>query len=405
MPAATATETRLAERSYLPDARHAHRIDREAGVIRGVRVIGFESVNKRRYPREMLERSLAKYEGVDVNLDHAISPTARRIGDSWGVLRDPKLHEDGVYADLHYLTSHAQTPMLLEMAERFPRNFGLSHVAMGAIEKGSDGWSNVTEIAAIESVDVVRKPATNSGLFESQGKARRRRKASELCKQLEGFARADRLAKLLESPDYAEYGQMPVEGPVDMPDAAEKPDDAADALEQGVEALVMAILKQDLPAKDKLARISKILQAGEAPAGAEDDQTGADQGADAMSSTQQNPALGTPTPPQAAPDLTKEMESLKRQLAIREAYDAAGIRAAQLSESQRKLVEAQSIENVPGLLAEFKQTIEAKRPVEDEPPRPNVRRAVQPASPLGSEKYDDVLAEAKASTGRGLQKV
>jgi len=61
---------------------------------------------------------------------------------------------------------HALAAQVCEAAERMPRQLGLSHNAEGYVvsEKGK---TIVEGIARIRSVDVVRSPATNRGLFES----------------------------------------------------------------------------------------------------------------------------------------------------------------------------------------------------------------------------------------------
>src|SRR3954467_13319392 len=44
-------------------------VDRDAGVIRGVKVLGWDSKNGRRYDPAGVDPAL--YEGADVNIDHA----------------------------------------------------------------------------------------------------------------------------------------------------------------------------------------------------------------------------------------------------------------------------------------------------------------------------------------------
>lgn len=148
------------------------RIDTEAGVIYGVKVLGPKSRNGRVYEDAAIRRAVPMYEGVTVNLNHQriedggrVVPD-RPIQDRWGVLRNARYVEGSVYADLHYLKNHPATPQLIEAAERFPDTFGLSHDAAGD-EQVVDGERRVIELFEIRSVDVVADPATNSGLFES----------------------------------------------------------------------------------------------------------------------------------------------------------------------------------------------------------------------------------------------
>lgn len=46
------------------------RVDRDSGVIRGVKLIGFESKNGRTYPPSVLKGAVHLYEGAKVNIDH-----------------------------------------------------------------------------------------------------------------------------------------------------------------------------------------------------------------------------------------------------------------------------------------------------------------------------------------------
>jgi len=165
------------------------RIDTEAGVIYGVKVLGPKSRNGRIYEDAAIRRAVPMYEGVTVNLNHQRIESGsravpdRQIQDRWGVLRNARYAEGSVYADLHYLKNHPMTPQLIEAADRFPDTFGLSHDAAGD-EQVIDGERRVIELFEIRSVDVVAEPATNNGLFEccrpSCSTSRSERKQSRL---------------------------------------------------------------------------------------------------------------------------------------------------------------------------------------------------------------------------------
>jgi hypothetical protein len=146
-------------------------IDRDAGLIRGVKVLGFESSNGRRYTRVAVSRAKSMYEGVRVNIDHpcADDPDQQRnISDRFGRLENVRETEDGLYADLRYLREHPLAPMVLEAAESMPDTFGLSHNAEGRVTRDGER-TLVEEIVHVRSVDLVSNPATNHSLFESQG--------------------------------------------------------------------------------------------------------------------------------------------------------------------------------------------------------------------------------------------
>jgi len=54
-------------------------IDREKGIIKGVKIIGFNSQNGRKYLPEALKDAVPMYEGIKVNIDHPEKgPTQQR---------------------------------------------------------------------------------------------------------------------------------------------------------------------------------------------------------------------------------------------------------------------------------------------------------------------------------------
>lgn len=149
------------------------RIDRNAGIMFGVKLIGVHSENnggKRKYQIDALERAVQLYEGAPVYIDHVIDPKdaakVRGQREHWGEVRSVEVRPDGLYGDVHYLKSHHQTAEILERAERFPRRVGCSHSARAACEYRR-GQELITDIVAVRSVDLVTQPATTKTLFES----------------------------------------------------------------------------------------------------------------------------------------------------------------------------------------------------------------------------------------------
>jgi hypothetical protein len=156
-------ETFLTE---LTTSTPALRVDRAAGVIYGVSVLGNQSRNDRTYtPRAMADgRRLA--EGVKVRFGHKRGTTERDFIEGFGVLRNLRGDESRNFADLHFAREHPWSNLVCEFAERFPDKFGLSHNAEGTTDlKG--GKLVVESLSRIPSVDIVDDPATNRGLFES----------------------------------------------------------------------------------------------------------------------------------------------------------------------------------------------------------------------------------------------
>ena len=133
----------------------ASRVDRAAGVIFGVRVLGRKSDNGREYLPEAIARALPLYEGASVRVNHPKRPDDQRdTEDVLGWLVNVRQSPDGgAVADLHLLTEHSLAARVMEAAERNPRLFGLSHNAQGDGEVcGTAIESPMTVTAKIELV-------------------------------------------------------------------------------------------------------------------------------------------------------------------------------------------------------------------------------------------------------------
>lgn len=153
------------------DSRGAQvRVDRERGIIRGVKILGLESRNGRRYREEALLRAVALYDGAKVNVNHARTGgvAARDYQDRLGIIRGTMVRAgEGLFGDLHFNPKHALAEQLIWDAEHAPENVGFSHNVLA--RTSHDGTRLVVEaITKVESVDLVADPATTRGLFESQ---------------------------------------------------------------------------------------------------------------------------------------------------------------------------------------------------------------------------------------------
>lgn len=144
------------------------RIDRDDGVLYGVKIIGCTSRNGRRYPNETLLEAVSLYENSKVNLDHPQGDPRkpRSYQDRFGVIRNVKLrHDDGLYADFRFNPKHPVAEQLLWDACNAPDNVGFSHNVEAIVRR--DGEETIVEkIVAVRSVDLVADPATTAGLFE-----------------------------------------------------------------------------------------------------------------------------------------------------------------------------------------------------------------------------------------------
>ena len=145
------------------------RVDPEAGVIRGVKILGLQSRNGRVYERGALEKAIPLYEGAKVNVNHASGGDASRdYRDRLGSIRSVVFRDgEGLFGNLHYNPKHALAEQLGWDAVHAPENVGFSHHVEAEVAKEGDRWS-VREITAVRSVDLVADPATTQGLFESK---------------------------------------------------------------------------------------------------------------------------------------------------------------------------------------------------------------------------------------------
>jgi len=203
LPATTA-ETAIVE--YANAAGEALRLDRTAGVIRGVKLLGLTSRNRRRYTPQALRAAASLYEGAKVNVNHPKGHPAspRDYQDRLGTVRAVEFREGaGLFADLHFNPKHALAEQLQWDAEQAPYNVGFSHNVQ-AVVKRVEGELLVERITQVNSVDLVADPATTRGLFESEADhaaaeqvAALREENAELRRELAASQRRHEVSELL----------------------------------------------------------------------------------------------------------------------------------------------------------------------------------------------------------------
>ena len=149
----------------------AMRVDRQHGVIRGVKLLGLESRNGRRYLPEALTGAVELYEAAKVNVNHPKgSPLATRdYQERIGIVRNVRWEQGrGLFGDLHFNPKHMLAEQLIWDAEHAPENVGLSHNVQARTARHGDE-TVVESILKVQSVDLVADPATIRGLFEHAG--------------------------------------------------------------------------------------------------------------------------------------------------------------------------------------------------------------------------------------------
>ena len=379
-----ATVQRIREEAF---AEAGLRIDRDKGIIHDVKVLGRDSKNGRVYTQEAMNDAAKLYEGISVNIDHRDpdDDSVRQISEQWGVLRNVKIGRDGVFADLHYIKSHPMTESLIERAERFPNNFGLSHDASGQVTEGLDGQPDMVEsLDHAESVDLVSKPATNSGLFESQT-----RKKMPKVTVAEAVARrktkaAKRLKSLLEMDEYSAMAEEPAEVEPEASDSS-----AAEDVDASIKAMVIAILDGEGDAKAKLGKIKEVLGVQEKLADAAapeivaemEDEEGEDEEGEVEEGEESE---------EGEDEVKESVARLKRRDRNRDLLESVGLAYSRLSKVERRLLDATISENEAAELVEsFKELTPARK-------KPQARSAFQESAGLDDLSFDDLLADAKS---------
>lgn len=142
-------------------------VDRETGVIRGVKILGAQSRNGRVYPQETLVKARELYEGAKVNVNHPKgAPTSPRdYQDRIGLIRNVSVAEAGLFGDLHFNPRHGLAAQLEWDAQHAPENVGLSHNVTARTTQ-RDERTVVEAITRVVSVDLVADPASTHGLYE-----------------------------------------------------------------------------------------------------------------------------------------------------------------------------------------------------------------------------------------------
>lgn len=162
-------EMKESVQDLVESATFSGKVDRAQKIIHGVAVLGKTSLNTnqagkaRRYSDSALSEGKEYFEGAPVYLEHE---EKKRTRDLVGELRNLHLDGDRLRADMPVTETHS---WVLDVADRFPNQIGLSIKATGRVRETADG--DVVEGFAQgrrRSVDLVTDPATVKNLFESK---------------------------------------------------------------------------------------------------------------------------------------------------------------------------------------------------------------------------------------------
>ena len=153
------------------------RVDRELGVIFGVKILGKESPNRHGkagvkgtdYTHGAHVSLVPLLEGLRVNKNHTERSNPNRdrtVGERIGWLEKPRVENGETFADFYVLKSDPDAAKIFESAERNPRCFAMSINADGKYEVKN----NRLVIELFEraySVDVVADGGSTISLAES----------------------------------------------------------------------------------------------------------------------------------------------------------------------------------------------------------------------------------------------
>lgn len=152
----------MAERHEQSPLLRETRIDRNAGMLYGVRVMGIKSAHGYDYSLDAQRAACPRYEQMPVGLDHDYNGGPMTVEAAWGTLCNPRVDDRGTVADLRYLKTHVRTEQVLEDAERDVGLFSLSAVTTRVVEHPKGTVKSFSPVR----VDLVVRGATTKKLFE-----------------------------------------------------------------------------------------------------------------------------------------------------------------------------------------------------------------------------------------------
>lgn len=252
------TSNKILIEGVLPSI-HASRVDRDAGVIYGVRLGGLESKNKRRYEEAAYKKAvdLKLYEGKPCNINHVKEGEQVAAEDRFGIWKNARWSdtpEPGPVADLHYIKSHPMAPRVCEAAERpdLSGAFGMSHIANASSTRPDKDWLVIEGFESINSVDLVADPATVKGLYEQTEKKPMKQTIKAIIESACNFPFQKRLWEAFTKDEDA---CKRVTEEIETPET----DKPADVANTAFDALAVNVVKDgSLSPKDKAAKVDAI---------------------------------------------------------------------------------------------------------------------------------------------------
>ena len=342
-------------------------VDRDAGIIAGVKICGTNSKHGYEYSRKALEEAAQQYSQVKVYFDHPPrdNPSQKRKFSEWfGKFENVTVKEDGAYGDLHYLKSHPEANKVCEAAERMP-NFGFSHVA-DVFTGGKPGGKVVVEsVGKVRSVDLVLNPATNTTLFESEDHVKQLTVRDVLSRK-----KNKKFAPLLVVLEESEYDSAPVEAP----EGGEMKAGSEAEMKAAFASMIQAAFEDDaLDMKATIKKIREIIKAyyklSEEPEPEDEEETDLEEETTEGDDTEvEKKDDGTET---AAEDVDETVERLQAEIAARDLLEEHDIPST--PSRVKALVAMEDDDERAELLTSFPKRGKSSRPGFGEDGLPNKR--------------------------------
>lgn len=142
------------------------RVDREAGTVHGVKLLGPVSKNGNLYSKQAMQEAAGLYEGVEVYDGHH----TRKYSDHVGDIVEAHLEGDAIFGSIKFRPKHALYEALLDDSEHRPTNLALSHEIMDGNYEAtivSEG-RRIDHIFKVDAFAIVKQGGTNRSLVEEE---------------------------------------------------------------------------------------------------------------------------------------------------------------------------------------------------------------------------------------------
>ena len=156
-------------REYFSGEIKKDNLDRENAIVKNVKLMGFESQNRRSYKPDAVRKAVQLYEGSLAFVNHPPKQDLLRprgYDERFGVFRNVHVVEgSGLHGDLHYNPKHLIAEQFLWDVEHNSQRIGFSPNHSVRVSRAG-GREVVEGILGVRSVDLVNDPATTRTVFE-----------------------------------------------------------------------------------------------------------------------------------------------------------------------------------------------------------------------------------------------